>query len=233
MIPNRSWFPSTLPERATWCTNFRLQFADNAVALGFTVPEATAIGLDCTLIESLADIQAQLDAYAEAVRQFRIIITEDDIGDPTPDFPDFPAYSDPSGQPTGAFERIANLVKRIRVSPAYTNEMGALLGILPQNTSRPPDTELKPLIKTSESYTDYKFTVNVTRLGMTAYKVEIQRQGESTWEDAKFANNNPTDVTITPTTPGQPERILVRARLMKDSEPVGIPSDPTYVTVNP
>lgn len=233
MIPNRAYFPGGLAERAVWCTNFRIQFTDVAVSLGFTVSEATEIALDCTLIEDLADIQAQLDAYTEAVRQYRIIITEGDVGDPTPAFPDFPSYASPVGQPTGAFERIATMVKRIRVAPAYTDEIGALLGILPQNTSRPPDTELKPLIKASESFNNYQFTVNVTRLGMTAYKVQVQRSGQSTWTDVTFATNNPSDVTVTPTTPGQPERILVRAILLKDNQPIGIPSDPTYVTVNP
>ena len=39
-------------------------------------------------------------------------------------------------------------------------------------------------------------------------------------------------VTVTPTTPGQPERIQVRAILSKNNQDVGIPSDATYVTVN-
>ena len=44
---------------------------------------------------------------------------------------------------------------------------------------------------------------------------------------------NPFVVTVSPTTPGSPERIYVRALLMKKNESVGIPSDPTYVTINP
>lgn len=89
------------------------------------------------------------------------------------------------------------------------------------------------MIKAGLSAQDYKFTVDVTRLGMPAYKVEIQRQGGVNWTDAAFATTNPCEVTVTPTTPDQPERIYVRAQLMKNNEPVGIPSDPTYVTINP
>ena len=209
------------------------QFADNAVALGFTALEATANSADCALVVSLASIAVQLEAYTEAVRQYRIVVTEAAIGDPTPAFPDFPSYSSPSGPATGVFERIDKLVKRIRVAPAYTPEIGALLGIIPSTPSGAPEAELKPVIKASESFNGYKFTVNVTRMGMTAFKVQIQRSGETAWEDVAFATNNPAEVTVTPTTPGQPERILVRAILLDKNEPVGIPSDPTYVTVNP
>ena len=63
--------------------------------------------------------------------------------------------------------------------------------------------------------------------------MQIQRKGSETWQDAAFATNNPVEVTITPTTAGQPERILVRAILLKNNEPVGQPSDPTFVTANP
>ncbi|MBC7901165.1 MAG: hypothetical protein H7070_14060 [Saprospiraceae bacterium] len=68
---------------------------------------------------------------------------------------------------------------------------------------------------------------------MPSFKVQIQRQGTTAWLDAAYATNNPVEVTITPAAPGEPERILVRAVLMKNNIAVGQPSDPTYVTVNP
>ena len=233
MIPSRTWFPGTLQDRAGWCANLSTQFADNAVALGFTAAQATANTADCTMVVNLAAITVALNAYAEAVRQFRIIITENPTGDPTPIFPDFPSYSSPSGPATGVFERIDNLVKRIRLSPAYTDEIGALLGILPSSPTTLPENELKPVIKASESIMNYKFDVNVTRLGMTQFKIQILRSGDTVWEDVAFATNNPATVAVTPTTAGQPERIQVRAILLASQQPIGIPSDPTYVTVNP
>ena len=67
---------------------------------------------------------------------------------------------------------------------------------------------------------------------MPGYKIQIQRNGQNTWQDVAFADSNPCEVTITPTTLGESERILVRAILIRKNEPVGEPSDPTYVTVN-
>ena len=126
-------------------------------------------------------------------------------------FRQLPGYGTPTGVPRGLFERLDSIVKRARVTPAYTEEIGALLGIIPTSPSRPLPEDLKPAIVASASFNDYKFDVNVTRLGMTAYKVQIQRSGASTWQDVAFATNNPSQVTVTPTTPGEPERVLVRA----------------------
>lgn len=195
--------------------------------------DLTAIAGDSVILLALANIAVELSAYEKAVRQYRIIITEGDIGDPTPAFPALPVYSSPAGGTTGLFERLDDFVKRIRAAPAYTDQTGALLGILPSSPTPPPLSELKPVVKASESFSGYKFNVDVTRLGMPSFKIQVQKDGSEAWQDAAFATSNPVEVTITPTTPGKPERVLVRAFLMKSNEPVGQPSDPTYVTVNP
>jgi hypothetical protein len=236
MIPSKNWFPGSMQERAAWFQNFATQFAAIAAALGFLPADVATVQDDNSVIQFLADAQMQFEAWADAFRQYRILITEGAIGVPTPDFPDNLAFALPNVVATGIYQRLIELVDRIRAATAYTDEIGALLGIIP-STSGPgsniPTTELKPVIKVSQSLGDYKFDVNVTRLGQEAFKIQIQRSGESTWTDAAFATKNPCHVTATPTTPGQPERILVRAILLADNEPVGEPSDPTYVTLNP
>lgn len=232
MIPNRRWFPQTLPERSAWYAIFAAQFSDVALSLGFTAADVTVVDADHALLQSIAAISMELDTYAAAVRQYRIIVTEGDIGDPTPAFPAMPGYVIAAAVPTGLFERLDNLVKRIRVAPNYTNEIGALLGIMTSPTPS-PEPEPKPAIKASESFSVYKFSLNCTRMGYNAFKVQIQRSNSDTWQDAAFATSNPCEITVTPTTAGQPERIMVRAVLLEKNEPIGQPSDPTYVTVNP
>jgi hypothetical protein len=232
MIPSRTWFPSSLQERAAWYNAFSTNLAAVSTSLGLTAADMTNVTQDTQNVTFLASAAMMIDAYTEAVRQYRIVFTEGSIGEPTPAFPTLePLEVVNPLQPTGAFERLDNLVKRIRAAPTYTPEIGALLGIIP-STPTPP-AELKPVIKASDSLGDYQYEVNVTRLGMPAFKVQIQRGGSMTWEDAGFATNNPATLSITPTTPDQPERIMVRAILLKNNEPIGVPSDPTYVTVNP
>jgi hypothetical protein len=235
MIPNRRWFPLSLQERAAWYLNFNNQIQSIGAGLGLTATELLAVDKDNANIQFLAGAAVQLEAYAAAVRQYRLIFTEGAIGEATPAFPaDFSlAPPDPSA-PTGAFERLDKLVRRIRVAPSYTAQTGALLGILPTTGEQPGEADLKPLIKTSESFNGYKFSVNVTRLGMTAFKIQFARADEQNgWHDIAFATNNPVEVTVPPLADRQPERILVRAVLLQKNEPVGRPSDPTYVTINP
>jgi len=233
MIPSRTWFPGNLQDRAAWFQNFVTNFAPIASTLGFSAGEITAIQSDNEDFQSIAVTTVALDTFASAVRAYRISLTEGDIGDPQPKFPTESFAAPPNDRPAGMFERLDSYVKRIRVAPAYTPEIGELLGIVPGTPASIGEGDLKPVIKAGLSNANYQFMVDVTRLGQPAYKVEIQRQGSPVWTDAAFATNNPCLVTVTPTTPNQPERILVRAVLMKDNQPVGIPSDPTYVTINP
>lgn len=235
MIPSRMWFPLSLQERVAWFDNFAKGFEGVATGLGFLPADVTAVENDNAVMQALGDFTPSLEAYKDAFRQYRLTVTEGDIGDPAPLVPTGPEWPDVNPVPTGIFERLVKLVERIRAAPTYTPEIGALLGIIPtpSNTPSNPGEPLKPVIKASESFDNYKFSVNVTRLGQPGYKVQIQRQGQSAWHDAAYAQTNPCEITVEPATPNQPERILVRAILLKSNNPVGEPSDPTYVTVNP
>lgn len=234
MIPSKHWFPGTLPARALWYQNFATQILAIGVGtLSLPVADVTAVSNDNEDFQSIADTTVAVENFAAAVRAYRITLTEGNTGDPQPVFPSENFSGPPNDRPAGMFERLDNLVKRIRLNPAYTPEIGEALGIVPTTPAPPLFEDLKPVIKASESSGGYAFNVNVTRMGMTAFKVQVQRTGEVGYKDAVFATNNPAEVTIVPTTPDQPERILVRAVLLKDNEPVGVPSDPTYVTVNP
>lgn len=233
MIPSPSWFPAALQDRAAWWTNFAVQFQSLHLSLGFVAADNTVVQDDNDVMQFIAETAVAVEAFTDAVRLYKLTVTQGNIGDPMPNIPAYTSPGSPTEVPAGIFERLDNLVKRIRVSPTYTAEAGALLGIIPASTERPPVNEMKPVVTVSEAISPYSFTMKATRFGLSAYKVQIQRSGSEAWVDNGFAQNNPYTVTVTPTTPGQSERILVRAVLMQDSQPVGIPSDPTYVTVNP
>jgi hypothetical protein len=203
-----------------------------SLALGFTVAERSALDDDNTDFQHLASTQAALENFSTAWRQYRISLTEDAVGTVTPVFPNENFSAVPVGVPAGIFQRLIEAVDKIRAANAYTDEIGANLGIVPQSPTPVAEGDLKPVIKVeADPMGGYKFIANVTRLGQPAYKLQIQRKGSSTWEDAIVATSNPTPVTVTPQTPGEPERILVRAVLYKGSVAIGQPSDPAFVTV--
>lgn len=100
MIPSRTWFPQSLQERAAWYDNFNTQIQTIGATLTLTAADLTAIAGDNVIFQAVANIAVELEAYKDAVRQYRIIITEGDIGDPTPAFPALPVYSSPAGGTT-------------------------------------------------------------------------------------------------------------------------------------
>jgi len=62
---------------------------------------------------------------------------------------------------TGIFERTSDLIARIKVTPNYTAEIGALLGILPSQPEPIVPAEVKPSITVSAAATGYLFSVVV------------------------------------------------------------------------
>jgi len=53
------------------------------------------------------------------------------------------------------------------------------------------------------------------------------------WAFVKAATGKSTDVTFTPTTPGQPQQFQIRIQLKRNNVNYGQLSDPVFVTVNP
>lgn len=231
MIPSNKWFPGSLPARAMWATNFSLRFAEVGPGLGFTAAQITSAQNDMNVIRALANIDEQLKAYAEAMRQYRIVVTEGAVGEPNPTLPANPTFGIETQVPTGIFQRLSGLRDRILTNPAYTDEIGALLGILSDSPAPPP--EIKPVIKVTPQFSGYKFDVVTTRQGMQAFKVLIRRMDSEAWTEAGFGTSSPLTVTVTPHTTGQSERLQVCIQLIDKNQPVGVPSDVVYVTVNP
>ena len=233
MNPSKLWFPTNFPMRADWYANFKKQFADLAAGLGFTPADVTIVTEDNNVMQFLAGVIVEMEAFTDAVRQYRLIISGSKIGEPTPEFPTMPALVLPNVVPTGIYQRLVELVERIRVAPTFTLEIGAMLGINPVQPPPHDPTTMKPTIKVTASFDNYKFDATVTRKKMSGFQVQIRRMDSEVWTNTVFGTTSPIAITVNPTTPGQPERLQVRAILYKQNEPVGQPSDPVYVTVNP
>ena len=205
MIPSQTWFPTSLQDRAAWFQNFMDKFLPAlATSLGFSAAERSAIEDDNTDFQAIAATQLAADNFMAALRQFRISLTEDPVGTPAPVFPPSGFAAPPIGVPAGIFQRLVENVERIRAAPAYTDETGASLGILPSKPGPTPEGDLKPSIKTEVAEMGYKFTAKVGRSGQPAFKLQIQREGSSAWTDAGVSTSSSIEYTVVPTTPGQP-----------------------------
>ena len=96
MIPNATYVPTSLQERAAWMQNFATQFAVLGVnPLGFTAPRVAAVGADNEDFQFLAMATVELEAFMTGFRLYRKALTEGNIGEPTPSYPANPSLAPP------------------------------------------------------------------------------------------------------------------------------------------
>ena len=155
------------------------------------------------------------------------------IGDPVAVPPVFPVLSFATAPVSGGREITMNRNKRFMLGPAYTSEIGeALLIEAPKSESLIP-SEQKPDIHLFGAATNHHFSCVVEKRGDSdMWQLWVQRKGGG-WELQGTYNGKSIDVSMTLTTPGEPEQILCRVQLRKNNEDYGQPSDPAYVTLNP
>ena len=233
MIPNPAYFPTSLPGRAAWFGNFAAKFALVGLALGFTQDEIDAVLADNQLIQFLLAADTQGKAVESARRQFRKVITEGNIGDPTPSWPS-PYTGEPADPPpaTGVFERLDDLVKRIRSAPNYTDETGALLGIIPVK----PDPISPDFVKPEPSILALpgnRVNVSFKRGEMSGIDVEVQIDNDGTWSNMGRYVKSPAEIVIPENAQNLPRAVQVRARYFQGNTVVGQFSDIDVVATTP
>ena len=231
MIPSKNWFPQSLQERAAWYAAFNANFSALAVSLGFTVADSNAVDADNDVMQFLANAATIIENYMDAAREYRNTITEGDIGDPTPIFPAGIAPLPPVTVPTGLYERLDLLVKRIRVAPGYTNEIGASLGILPSGSNIPNPADAPPKITAS---VDPGNVVEIKFVKGTSDGIYIETNvDDGGWTFAGTPNKSPALLNIPANTGGTPRNVMIRARYLVGNNPVGDWSDIVNVQTMP
>lgn len=219
MQPNRSYVPQSQQERAAWFQNFSVQFAAAANSLGFTAAQVTAVTDDNSDVQFCAAATVELEAFITAFRQYRKTLMEGDTGDPTVNYPPNPTAVPTAKVPTGIFERLDNLVGRIRLSPGYTPEIGALLGILPQSTGRPAPEQ--PTLKT-DSLPGSVVKVKFVRGESDGVALEMKIDNAETWSDAGRFYSSPVELVIPANAQNLPRAVQFRARYVEGNTPVGL-----------
>ena len=232
MIPNPNWFPTNLQERAAWYDNLNTNIQVIGVDLGLTAEELESVSLDNTVIQYLATATVALDAYTEAVRNYRRVITEGDVGDPAPNFPASITLATPANVDTGIFERLDGYVKRIRVAPNYTAEAGALLGITTGGGGpHIPIGEIPPVIKASVDPGNI-VEVKFVKGSSDGIYIETNVDGGD-WTFKEKAIKSPAVFSVEANTGNTPRGVQIRARFLDGNAAVGDWSDIVTVQTIP
>ena len=233
MIPSQAWFPTSIVERAAWFRNFTKNFSVIGPSLGFSTAEIAEVEADNEVVQFLAGAINQNNAYTRALQMLQKTLTQGEIGEPASALPVPPVFTPPPLTAPGIFARLNKTVKRVRFAPNYTDEVGAVLGIIPGKTLRVPTHDHVPKVNVATLPGGYRFAVRVAKLRMDAFEVQIKRNSNGHFEPAAIGTASPLEVALTPLNPGEPEQIYVRVRMIKANKPVGQFSDLVQVTVNP
>jgi hypothetical protein len=231
MIPSKRWFPRSVTEQSWWIQNFAAKVIQIGPSLGLTPAEITQMTLDAEDFRSIADTTRSVDAFRLAVVEFRLSLAEARIGSPTPVFPAITFSAPPNAVPAGIFQRVGNLVRRIRASPNYTDETGALLGIVPSYKSESVEEELKPALK-ALVLPGGIVQIAFTRGQSDGISIELKLDKDAEWTSAGRFFKSPIVLTI-PNGNGLPRAVQLRARYLDGNSSVGQNSNVVNVVTLP
>lgn len=221
MVPSSKWFPQGLGPRADWYANFSAQFATVAILLGFTASDVTNVENDNLMMQFLVSARDQMQAVLDAARGYRKSITETAIGSPNPVWPDQFAGGPPLPQvPAGLFERLDNLVKRIRLSAGYTEEIGLLLGIVPAKSPETDPSEMQPDPKLSVEPGNV-LIVEFTKGKADGIELQMMLDNSGNWENAGKYPKSPVTINVPQSVQALPRAVQIRARYLVGNNAVG------------
>lgn len=229
MVPSSKWFPTALADRAAWFQNFTTNFAALAAGLGFLPADVTANGADNDTVQALTTYSYSVDAFEKGVTAFRKEVLEGNNGSPAAAPPAVPALGATPISLPGVYDRLDNLVKRIKLSPTYSDEEGKQLGIVPSKSDPISPDLMQPALKCSVLPGN---VVNVVfkRGDSGGVVVETMVDKETAWTSKGNFFSSPAVLTIPAGPDNLPRAVQIRARYLEKGVQVGLWSE-TYNAV--
>lgn len=230
-MARKFWWPGTMSDQAVLMQNFSVKISGYATVLGLTPVQVTAAQGLCTAFVESFNSTEQCRATMAALTQWRDeVFNGQPEGQPIPPAPVFPVIGNVE-YTRGVVKQFFELRDRIVAAAGYTQAIGEDLGIVGAEVSRPAPGSVMPELRATTS-TGYWVNLAGSMQGMDALKVEYSRDGGNNFTTVAFLTNTPGGFQITPATPNQPEKGVVRAIYMKRNGEIGRYSANYPVTVS-
>lgn len=201
--------------------------------VGATADDLTEITRDKTILRDAFDRSNIVEAGKKATNSIKDHVYNGDEKIAVADYPELP--NDPPAVPYvgGCLQRFNARNKRFKAAKGYTKTIGLAIGI--ENSSDPISPgSVKPTLNANAAQTGYLVAVVVgNRAESSMWKLFGRRLNSEKREEIASGTGKSADITITPTTAGQPEKIELTVQLYKNNEPYGQLSDAVSVTVSP
>jgi hypothetical protein len=132
----KSYLPQNEAKLSQWSSSFKNMFAEQASALGFSEEDVEAVTSSCKgIITAIEEIQSAEEGYKQKSSAEKKILADN----------------------TAA---IREIVRRIKISPAYTGDIGKLLGITGETRTIDSATAVPAvtMVRAAAGY-DFKFSL--------------------------------------------------------------------------
>ena len=206
-MPKKPAIPQTFTEFRDWHDLFLAGMQAVGASLGFTAPEIAQVGTYNTALHTKGDAQASAEVASKQATQER------------------------NDAWTTVDTRSRNFAKRAKLSGAYTEAIGAQLGIVGPEGGFNPATA-KPTLK-GVAQPDGIVELDFSKEGSDRVNLYCQRNGDSDFvflardTSSPYVDNRPLLVAA------KPEVRRYRCRYILNDQEVGLPSDEVVVTAQP
>lgn len=227
------WMSPTFAGKAEMFTNVDAKIDGHAVELGLSPAEVTLIKLLCAVYLNVYNYSLQFLATSHSVTEWRDDIFYGDKNKPAPPPPEVVAYVEVVGGTKGVIQSFRDIRDIMINRPGYTKAIGEDLMIVKVDQVKTPEQDVIPTITVHGAMSGYMFAIVVAgRHAADVWEVQVRQNGGA-WKTVGSYTGKSADVTVTPTTPGQPEVVEVRVQLRKSNANYGQPSLIATVTVSP
>ncbi len=230
-MANADYLPKADSELLVWFNSFQLKFATYGPTLGFTAADITKVSDDYNMLAYLVSSSELKRNESQARTSYKNVVRDGPAGVLQPTPPSAPTLDPPEiVVAPGIIPRLRALVQRLKTHPAYTESIGADLGVIGVATL--PTIAAKPnATATAEPGSGVR--IDWVKGGFDGVLVESQRGVETAWTLLGTDLKSPYTDTRAALQPGVPEVRRYRLRYVKDDQPTGENSDTMTVTTTP
>ncbi len=225
---------ATLDQLTAVLTAMKANIATYQTEVGATAADITFVAHAVNNLEYLRDYSEAVDAFKKGVFQMKQTAFNGDVNEVIGPFPVVAAGASPTPLDAGYLERVNILIRRFKLGPGYNQDIGVALGFESKGVTIPDSSTVKPTVEAFAAQTGYVASVVVgNRANSDQWEVQASPATAPSWHAVKTATGKSTDVTFTPSTPGQPQQFQIRIQLKRNNQDYGQLSDIVTVTVNP
>jgi hypothetical protein len=201
--------------------------------IGATGEEITEITRDKTILRYAVDRASVVEAGKKTTNAIKDHVFDGEENETVAAYPALPNDVPPETLVGGCLPRFRARNRRFKAAKGYTPTIGIAIGTEETRDSIAP-ASVKPTLEARAARSGYLAAVVVgNRAESTMWKILARRINSETRQEIASGTGKSADITIAPTTPGQPEKIDLTVQLYKNNEPYGQPSDAVSVTVSP